>query len=80
MKAGSSHCGEGEKNLTSVHEDVGLILDLTQWVKDPVLLWAVVQVADAPQILRCCACGVGWQMQLQFDPLPGNFHKLWVWP
>ena len=26
------------KNLTSVHEDAGLIPDLSQWAKDPVLL------------------------------------------
>ena len=24
-------------------------------------------------IWRCCACGIGWQLQLQFDPYPGNF-------
>ena len=39
---GSSRCGAAETNFTRIHEDVCLIPGLTQWVRDPALLWAVV--------------------------------------
>ena len=38
----SSYCGAAETNPTSIHEDVGLIPGLDQWVEDPTLPWAVV--------------------------------------
>ena len=34
--------GATETNPTSIHEDVGLIPGLTQWIRDPVMPWAVV--------------------------------------
>ena len=38
----TSHCGSVETNLTSIHEDMGSIPDLTQWIRDPLSPWAVV--------------------------------------
>ena len=38
----SSHCGTAETNPTRNHEVVRSIPGLTQWVKDPLLLWTVV--------------------------------------
>ena len=38
----SSHLGSTETNLTSIHEDAGLIPALAQWIKDPLLPFAVV--------------------------------------
>ena len=31
---------------------------------------------ETAQIWPCCGCGVGWRLELQLDPSPGNLHML----
>ena len=52
----------------SLHENAGLIPGLIQWIKDLVLLQAVVQVTDSIWFPHCCGCSVGLQLQLRFYP------------
>ena len=39
---------------TRNHEVEGSIPGLAQWVKDLVLLWAAMKIADVARIWRCC--------------------------
>ena len=67
-------------NPTSIHEDVGLIHGLTQWVTFPVLT------------VSCAVCSrCGSDLALLYlwhrpaataliHPYPGNLHMPWVWP
>ena len=52
MTFGSSCCGSAETNLTSIHEDKGLIPGPGKWVKDSVLL-----LTPSLGTSICCQCG-----------------------
>ena len=63
----SSHCGSVVMNPTSIHEYAGSIPGLSGLrIRCCLELWCRWQMwlGSGP----CCGCGVGWQLQLQFDP------------
>ena len=76
----SSRHGTAKTNLTRNTEVAGSIPGLTQCIKDPALLWAVVYVEDPAHIWHCCGSGIGQQQQFGLDPWPGNLHMPWVRP
>ena len=63
---GPYHNGLVVMNLSSIHKDAGLMPDVAQWLKDPHCceLWFKSQMQFGSRV----DCGVGQQLQLQFDP------------
>ena len=50
QRSRSSYCGSVEVNLTHIHEGVGLVPGLAQWLKDPPLLWLWCRLAAVAPI------------------------------
>ena len=67
----NSYCGSGVTNAASIHEDAGSIPGPYQWVKNPLLPWVTVLVADM--------AGIWCWLQLWHWPAPAApiwFHVI----